>query len=292
MGLVFFCADDSGDVRIRLSRDRGCGILLLSDYRGVDLMFHKVTEHIYIRQYQHYTDRPNIGLICGSRGTLLYDAGNSEANVSMLKMELAEQGLPMPDYVVLSHWHWDHSFGAGFWNARILAGRETDDQLRRMQNWAWDDQSMADRISRGEDIAFCSEMIKREYPDRSRIQITGADLVFEGRLTVDLGDVQCRLIHVEGPHSSDSVICYVPSDRFVFLGDSNCKDLYGMPWHFDIEHEEDFVPVTDALPYDREKTERYLELLENLDFSHCVSGHADPMTKGELFRSIRESKFI
>lgn len=255
-------------------------------------MFQKVTEHIYIRQYQHYTDRPNIGLICGSRGTLLYDAGNSGANVAMLKKELTEQGLPMPDYVALSHWHWDHSFGAGFWDVKILAGRETDTQLRRMQKWAWDDESMEERIRRGEDIAFCTEMIKREYPNRSLIRIAGADLTFEGRLTVDLGDVCCDLIHAEGPHSSDSVICHVPSDRFLFLGDSNCKDLYGMSWHFDIDHEEDFVPVTSALPYEREKTMRYLELLDRLEFSHCVSGHADPMTKGELIRSITESKFV
>ena len=81
-------------------------------------MFRKVTDHIYIRKYQHYTDRPNIGYIRGERAALLFDAGNSGANVQLLKEELREAGLSMPDFVALSHWHWDHSFGAPYWMPR------------------------------------------------------------------------------------------------------------------------------------------------------------------------------
>lgn len=251
-------------------------------------MFQKITEHIHIRQYQHYTDRPNIGIIRGSKCSLLFDAGNSRENVVLLKEELKEAGLPGPDFVALSHWHWDHSFGAAFWHVPVIAGRETDAQLWKMMLWKWDDDSMTQRIRDKEDIAFCSEMIKREYPDRDQIRVVGADIVFDGTLTMDLGGVTCQLIHVRGPHSSDSVVCYVPEDRFLFLGDSNCKDLYGLPWHFDIEHEEDFGPTTDALPYDMEKVKAYLEQLDTLDFAHCVTGHADPETKEELFASFRE----
>lgn len=254
-------------------------------------MFRQVTEHIHIRKYQHYTDRPNIGCVRGSRYTLLYDAGNSGANVESLREELRRAGLQMPDFVALSHWHWDHSFGAGFWAVPVIAGRETDRQLRKMAQWQWDDASMARRIESGEDITFCTEMIKREYPDRSKIRVVGADLVFDGILILDLGDVTCVLIHAKGPHSSDSVLCYVPEDRFLFLGDSNCKDLYGLPWHFDIAHEADFKPATDALPYDRNKVAPYLSLLEELDFTHCVSGHSDPKTKEAFFRSFEGERY-
>ncbi len=250
-------------------------------------MFQKYSAHIFIRKHQHYTDRPNIGYILGDRGALLFDAGNSEANVAQLKRELREAHLPEPRLVALSHWHWDHSFGAAFWGAPVLAGRETDAQLRRMAAWKWDDASMQQRVDDGEEIVFCSEMIKREYPDRSKLRVVPADLVFDGELTIDLGGVTCRLLHAAGPHSSDSVICYIPEDRFVFLGDANCKDLYGLPWHFDIHHEEDFGPATDALPYDRQKVEDFLALLDTLDFTHCVSGHADPKTREAQYRSLR-----
>lgn len=249
-------------------------------------MFEKYSEHIYIRPCQHHTDRPNIGYIRGQRGALLFDAGNSGANVEQLKQELAAAGLPAPKFVALSHWHWDHSFGGAFWGVPVIALRETDGQLRKMAAWTWEDEAMQGRIDTGEEIQFCSEMIKREYPDRSQIRVAGADIVFDGQLTIDLGDVTCQLIHAGGPHSSDSVICYIPQDRFVFLGDANCKDLYGLPWHFDIDHEEDFGPTTDALPYDREKVDSLLALLDTLDFTHCISGHSEVKTKERQYRSL------
>lgn len=251
-------------------------------------MFEKLTENIYVYPCDGYTDRPNIGLIIGSK-TLLYDAGNSEAHVALLMDDLKKQGLPMPDYIALSHWHWDHSFGAAFFTVPVIAGRETNEQLKIVQQWKWDDQSMADRVERHEDIVFCNEMIKREYPDRSKIQVATADIVFDGRMTIDLGgNVIAELIHCKGPHAFDSVLCYVPGDQFVFLGDSNGKDLYGLPWHFDIEHEEDFKKNTDALPYDREKVDAYLQLLDTLDFTMCISGHAKAKSKEALYSGLME----
>lgn len=249
-------------------------------------MFEKLTEHIYRYPCDGYTDRPNIGLIVGSRYTVLYDAGNSAAHVAEIRAALSRQGLPDPDFVALSHWHWDHTFGAAFWNAPVLAGRETDAQLRKMTAWAWDDASMQQRVEDGEEILFCTEMIKREYPNRRDIRVVGADFAFDGTVTLDLGGVSCRLIHAKGPHSSDAVICYVPEDRFVFLGDSNCKDLYGQPWHFDIRHEERFQEETDALPYDAEKVRSYLQLLDGLDFSLCISGHSEAKSREALYGAL------
>jgi len=249
-------------------------------------MFDKVTEHIYIHPAEHYTDRPNIGIIVGEKFSLLYDAGNSAKHVEKLKNELSEQGLPHPDFVLLSHWHWDHSFGAKFWNAPVIAGRKTDEQLQKVAEWQWDDISMENRIESGEDIVFCSEMIKREYPDRNKIEVVPADIVFEGRMSIDLGGISCEIIHAKGPHSEDSVICYIPSEKFLFLGDANCKDLYGKPWKFDIEHEEDFLDNIAKIPYDKVLTDDFIRLLDALDFELCISGHAEIMTKNELYNSL------
>lgn len=250
-------------------------------------MFERLTEHIYVYPCDGYTDRPNIGLVRSGSRALLFDAGNSEAHVALMKEALKRQGLPDPDFVAVSHWHWDHSFGMHAWGVPTIAGRETNEKLSQVRKWRWGDSSMEERVEKGEDIVFCNEMIKREYPDRSRICVTAAELVFESRLTVDLGaGVSCELIHAKGPHSSDSVICYVPSDEFLFLGDSNGKDLYGQPWHFDIAHEEDFLPATAALPYDQEKVSDFLRLLDTLDFTHCISGHGTLMTREMLYSSL------
>ena len=249
-------------------------------------MFDKITEHIYIHPAEHYTDRPNIGYVIGENKALVFDAGNSEKHVEKLKKELSEQSLPLPDYVLLSHWHWDHSFGAKFWNANTIAGIKTNEELKKVASWKWDDVSMQNRIESGEDIVFCSEMIKREYPDRSKIEVLPADISFSGTMSIDLGGISCELIHSKGPHSEDSVICYVPSEKFVFLGDANCKDLYGKPWEFDIEHEEDFLDNIAKIPYDKNLVEDFIKLLDSLDFTHCISGHSEIMTKAELFESL------
>lgn len=249
-------------------------------------MFNKFSDRIYIQPPEHFTDRPNVGLIVGDRYTLMFEAGNSAANVELLKGRLQVQQLPQPDFVAVSHWHWDHSFGMHMWNVPTIAGKKTNNQLLKVAGWTWDDAAMDSRVETGEDIVFCNEMIKREYPDRSQIKVVGADIVFDGRMTMDLGGVVCQFIHAKGPHSDDAVICYIPEEKFVFLGDSNGKDLYGKPWHFDIEHEEDFMEETGKIPYDEDLVKEYLALLDTLDFTHCVGGHADIMTKEELYSAL------
>ena len=200
-------------------------------------MFNKFSDRIYIQPPEHFTDRPNIGLIIGDKYTLLFEAGNSAENVELLKGRLLADNLPQPDFIAISHWHWDHSFGMDAWNLPTIAGEKTNEYLKKVSGWKWDDESMTGRVQTGEDIVFCNEMIKREYPDRSKIKVVSADIVFDGRMTIDLGGgVIVELIHCKGPHASDSILCYVASDHFAFLGDSNCKDLYGFPWHFDIAH--------------------------------------------------------
>lgn len=247
-------------------------------------MFEKISDRIYVRPFEEYSDRPNIGLIIGDRHTLLYDAGNSEKNVEQLKRELVEQGLPMPDFVAVSHWHWDHTFGMHAWGVPVIAGRLTNNQLRKVSEWKWDDDSFRKRIACREDIAFCYEMMRREYPDRSKILVTTADIVFEERLTLDLGGISCRLIHAKGPHAEDSVICYVPEEQFVFLGDSNGKDLYENYWEFDPDRDESVMEAILAIPFDRDRVQEYVSLLETLDFAGCIGGHAGFMTKKELYQ--------
>lgn len=245
-------------------------------------MFRKITDRIYYRPHDGYTDRPNIGLILGDKHTLLFDAGNSAANVASLRAELAVQGLPEPDFVAVSHWHWDHTFGMYAWGVPTIAGCLTNERLKIVQAWAWDDGSMKAREISGEDVEFCNKMIRREYPDRSQIRVTTADIVFEGRMTIDLGGITCELIHAAGPHSEDSVICHVPSERFVFLGDSNGKNLYKYPWRCD---EKPFAEAVALIPYDWDRVDAYLELLGELDFTRCIGGHADDMSREALFSS-------
>ena len=40
------------------------------------------------------------------------------------------------------------------------------------------------------------------------------------------------------------------------------------------------------IPYDKKLVEDFIFLLEKLDFTLCISGHSEIMTKEELFESL------
>lgn len=252
-------------------------------------MFEKISDKIYIFPYETTTDRPNIGLVIGANHRLIFDAGNSIYHVQQIKMALKEQALGYPDYLAISHWHWDHSFGISAWNLPTIALEKTNQHLMLMRDWKWDDVSMACRIKEGKEILFCSEMIKKEYPDRDQIKIRTADLIFSHSLKIDLGGgVVCHLLHVEAPHSDDSVICYVPDQKVVFLGDSSGKDLYSTVWNCDplknnIEQE------MNKIPYDICLLKKYFYFLMGLDFDIGICGHKSPMKKEAILQLLEKN---
>lgn len=251
-------------------------------------MLKQVSERIYFLPCEHETDRPNLGYIRGERMALMFDCGASPAHVEKFTRALDEQGLPRPDLAVISHWHWDHSFGACALDIPVLASLQTDEKLREMARWSWDEAAMERRLASGEEILFCHHMIHQEYGNCSAVRVRGADIVFQGEVTIDLGEVTCRLIHVGGPHADDSVICYVPEERFVLIGDAHGRDLYGKPWHYDPQQPERLTSEMDKIPYDREKLEQFRAALRALDFAACLPGHEEVMRAQTLYNVLSE----
>jgi glyoxylase-like metal-dependent hydrolase (beta-lactamase superfamily II) len=179
------------------------------------------------------TDRPSLGAIVGAKGTLLVEAGASTAHTELFLKTLAAQNIPAPRYAVLTHWHWDHSFGAAALGGIPLIGqRETARQLQIQSAYDWSDEALDQRVANGLEIAFCRDMIKAEMPDRSDLRIITPDIVFDDVLTVDLGDLTCEIQHVGGDHSSDSSIVYVPQERVVFLGDCHYLNIHHEPRYY------------------------------------------------------------
>ena len=118
------------------------------------MMLKKISECIYYLPPDSETDRPVLGYIRGDRYSLMVDAGNSSNHVDIFNRELTKLGLPLPDYVAITHWHWDHTFGMSAVNGKTIANRLTNDQLNIVKNWTWSDDAMAKRLQTGEDIEF------------------------------------------------------------------------------------------------------------------------------------------
>jgi len=231
----------------------------------------KLTDRIYYLPFSQETDRPNLAYIRGDRYSLMIDAGNSADHANLFLSQLKDLSLPYPDYVAITHWHWDHTFGIHAIAAKSIAGRLTNEQLKVVANWLWDEESMTHRLATGEDIEFCDTCIRKEYPDRKEIKVTTADIIFDHRLNLDLGGVTCEFLHIGGPHSDDSVAIYVPEEQILFLGDSACGDHYHNQGR-----------------YDMDKLLHFIDFIKATDFHTCVEGHDTSISKEQLLQYMEE----
>ena len=249
-------------------------------------MFRREGEHIWIRDAEGYSDRPNVGYVKGENLSLLFESGASGENAEEIRRDLSFQGLSYPSFVVVSHWHWDHSFGLFSWSCPTIAGKETNRELRHLSSLPWDIASIDRRVEKREEIVFCREMMNREYRGNTEgIKVVPASIEFENCLEINLGGVRCSLIHTGGPHSRDSVVLLVHEDRFLFLGDSAGKDLYTYPWNFSIDHEEDFLQNIETIPWDQKVREEFRKTVSNLEFERCIPGHSGTMERSEFLSS-------
>lgn len=189
----------------------------------------KFSERIYWLPPDERTDRPILGLIVGDTGSLVVDAGASEAHAQLLLNQIEKLKVPPVQYVVLTHWHWDHIFGTAAYDCPIIAHKQTEQIMAQLITWDWSDAALAQRVAEGLEIEFCSEMIQKELPDRSALKLRLPDQTFEQEMKIDLGGVQCHVQHVGGDHSADSCLVFVPEARFVFLGDCLYRNLYAEP---------------------------------------------------------------
>lgn len=236
----------------------------------------RISEHVYWLAPDAATDRPTLGAIVGTQATLMVDAGNSPVHAHLLLDELARLDLAQPHYVVLTHWHWDHVFGASAFEVPIFACEETQRVMAEMAHLDWSDEALDRRVEEGTEIEFCRDMIKAEWPDRTHLRLKPPDVAFAGRLEINLGGVRCQVKHVGGDHASDSSIVYVVEDNIVFLSDCLYEDLHHGPRNYTTRK---LFPLIDDV------------MSHNADY-YVWGHHPEPMPKTEMIEFTRLLKSI
>ena len=172
----------------------------------------KLSEHIWYTLFESERDRPNLGYVKGDNWSLAIDAGHSEAHVKEFYALLEKEDLPLPSLTVLTHWHWDHTFGMHAVNGMCLANEKTNNYLAE-----WKQKIETN----GPDEFFALDgSIRNEYAENRTVIVKLADMIFEGEMTLDLGGCKVQVMQSEAPHTDDSTLVYVCDDKVLFLGDS------------------------------------------------------------------------
>lgn len=230
------------------------------------------SNHVFYTTYDTERDRPALGYIRGSRFSCMIDAGSSPAHVKDAYALLDNHNYAYPDYTCITHWHWDHTYGMNAVHGLTIAHEHTNQKLKQMMKWSWDEKAMNERLSTGVEIPFVDSHIRVEYNDPKDIVITPAALTFDSKIELDLGDITVQLLHVPSPHSDDAIFIYCPQDKILFIGDSICEDYYNQMY------------------VDPIKLKAMEQFILELDFDYGIQGHLPKMSKEEILKQIHELK--
>jgi len=233
----------------------------------------QITTNVYWLAPDESTDRPILGAIAGKHGTLIVDAGNSPSHAKLLLDELSKVNITEPKFLALTHWHWDHIFGASAIHLPTFAHIETKRIIAEMAHLNWSDAALDRRVDEGIEIEFCRDMIKAELPDRIGLRIRPPDIAFMNQMEIDLGNIICQIAHVGGDHSPDSIIVYAREEKAIFLGDCLYENIYNR-----------------APSYTPQKLFPLIEQLLNYDAEYYILAHEpEPISRTKM---IEYTKFL
>ena len=223
----------------------------------------QLTERIWYYPFEKDRDRPNLGYIRGDKWSLAIDAGHSEAHIEEFYTALREAGFPLPALTVLTHWHWDHSFGLHKIHGLSLANALTNKHLRKFRDQV---------LQQGTEMFLSlDESIRKEYAGGRPVVITLPDLEFSGEMKLDAGNCPVRLFQAAAPHTDDSTLIEVTGERVLFLGDA-ASGVFSS-WKKD--------PVLN---------QALTDTIAAADVDLCLEGHWIPLSKEQTIKDMQEDE--
>ena len=211
----------------------------------------------WILPQEPFRDRPNLGYVRGEKMALAIDAGHSSSHVEDFYEALDREGLPLPDLTVITHWHWDHTYGMHAVHGRTLARPETNLHLREIAERLDKDPGYGRRFLKSDPC------IIREYAGGVPLKVVPADEELQGDRIIDLGGIRVELCYTESPHTEDALLVYVPQDRVLFVGDAQLGEFPS--WYMDFD-----------------KMDRLKEKVSQFDAKTIMDGHYRPYNKKEF----------
>src|ERR1700730_10077085 len=166
----------------------------------------KVSEHVYVIPDGRVNLVPNIGIIVGTRATLIVDAGMGPRNGQTVLRELAKVSKNSDLYFTTTHFQPEHVTGVQAFpaNTRIIRSEAQEEELKQKQP-----EFIKNFSKRTPEIKALLQDVKPRPPD----------ILFDRELKLDLGGVTARVFLVGPGHTRGDTAIYVEEDKVLFTGD-------------------------------------------------------------------------
>jgi glyoxylase-like metal-dependent hydrolase (beta-lactamase superfamily II) len=149
---------------------------------------------------------PNIGIVVGSKGTLVVDTGLGRRNgvlVAGVASKLSKSGRL---FLTTTHFHPEHVTGQSGFPADTVVIRPNVQQKELEESGA----GMIDFFRSRSDVN--KELLTDAGIDKS-------DVLFDNELTLDLGDVTARLLWFGPAHTNGDMVVFIEPDKVLISGD-------------------------------------------------------------------------
>jgi glyoxylase-like metal-dependent hydrolase (beta-lactamase superfamily II) len=166
----------------------------------------KVSDHVWAIPDFRAPLVPNVGMVRGTKGTLVIDTGLGDRNAERILREVGKLGPATPElYLVTTHVHPEHDLGANaFKGYRLIRSKDQDADI------AASGMTLANAFAQRSPLT--AELLRG-------MTYRKADISFEREHTLDLGGVTVRIMAMGRNHTLGDTAVWVPQDQVLFSGD-------------------------------------------------------------------------
>jgi len=207
---------------------------------------------------------PNVGIVSGSRGTLVVDTGMGPRNGQVVRRHAERLAGNRQIFLTLTHFHPEHGYGAQAFDQGVVTvyNRAQLEELRQkgtayLELFKTFGSGVAEQLE--------------------GVELVEPELVYDGSAELDLGGRTAQLLTWGLAHTAGDQVVFLPDRRVLFTGDlveSECFAIF--PW---------FPP--DDVDVDGDRWIAVLEELERLEPEIVVPGHG-PLGGVEVIVAARE----
>lgn len=173
----------------------------------------KLSDHVHVILDNNVPLVPNVGIVVGSRGTLVIDPGLGRRNGETVLREATKAGGNRDLFIASTHYHAEHTLGylafppsAKYVNSTIQEAEFAEGGMQMARAFSGRSPLTAELLS--------------DAAGRK------ADITFDRDYRLDLGGVHVRFLVVGPTHTKGDTVFFVEEDRVLFSGDVVMKDSF------------------------------------------------------------------